>query len=214
MEKSKKYWGLAFFIYLIAAVGINLPIWLVLHKQPTTAGMITSFIMLILTIAGFCIVRHKTPDAPRKCFKLLTVLCLLTAWGAALLYTLIGYTLHSQVETRISSAKVVYQAAEAYAQKPDALPLHTFIHQSREPFADEMEADIAKMFSIPNYSYAVVCDDDGNLLYTLVSKGNLQDISAVGKTAAEVQEQMEDIFIGREKAVACYGLTIEQTERK
>ncbi len=202
MEKSKKYWRLAFFIYLIAAVGINLPIWLLLHKQASTAGMITSIIMLIQTIVGFCIVRHKTPDAPRKCFKLLTVLCLLTAWGTALYYQMISYVSCSLVASRIGGAQAIYNATMTYALQPDAVPLHTFIHERGEAPADELEAGIAKYYSNPECSYAVVCDDDGNLLYTLYACDTIKDITPRGKTAADVYAQIEDAFIGSRKAVA------------
>lgn len=144
------------------------------------------------------------------CGVILFLLMLCALW---MLQTMYGYVANSRVKSFNSNAKSVYNAVTTWQSEMKALdkdlPLETgiyYISAEMTPDEDSVAYNIHRYFHSGDYWCAIVCDDEGEILYTFFSAEKITEDELV-PMSAEQQREIEANLFTRGEVVGWYGST-------
>ena len=137
-------------------------------------------------------------------------LFLLMLCGLGMLQTMCGYVANSRVKSSNSNAKCVYDAIitwqnDAEERGKDVSPETEIYYISEEmtPDEDSVAYNVYRYFQDAPYWCAVVCDDEGKILYTFYSNEEITEDELV-PMEREQQKKIETNLFTRGEVVGWY----------
>ncbi len=160
----------------------------------------------------------KSCDRTNRKAIMAAVFVVVCAMGAYLFLAIFRTIAQDVYRSQESAAKSIYQSVKMWQYDQDAenapYTVDTFIWTKGDAAPDDDNSLLSRIFYYFNdaerCNFAVIADENGELSYVLVSRSEI-DESELAFPDRDKQFELALTMFGRDKAIACYPDTIDET---